>query len=126
MAWRTGCVAIVLTAMLGCQVSAQTFQEGRAPLIDGQVQDVKKELSSLEGPPGGRIAVIYGLPTARTIKLRLEHVAGSSVASGVAVLVRDAGSNEEDGQQRRKTTLANPPPRTRRPLLSPNPQEGGL
>ena len=37
---------------------------------------------------------------------------------------RDPGSDEEDGQQRRKTTLANPAPRTRRPLLSPNPQGG--
>ena len=37
---------------------------------------------------------------------------------------RDPGRHEEDGQQRRKTTLANPAPRTRRPLLSPNPQEG--
>ena len=37
---------------------------------------------------------------------------------------REAGSDEEDGHQRRKTTLANPAPRTRRPLLSPNPQEG--
>jgi Trypsin-like peptidase domain len=94
MAWETACVAVVLTAMLGCRVAAQTLEEGRAPLIDGQVQDVKKELSSLEGPPEGRIAVVHGLPTARTIKLRLEHVAGSNVASGVAVLVRDAGNNE--------------------------------
>ena len=37
---------------------------------------------------------------------------------------RDACGKEEDEQQRRKTTLANPAPRTRRPLLSPNPQEG--
>ena len=37
---------------------------------------------------------------------------------------RQARSHDEDGQQRRKPTLANPAPRTRRPLLSPNPQEG--
>ena len=37
---------------------------------------------------------------------------------------REARRDEEDGHQRRKTTLANPAPRTRRPLLSPNPQEG--
>ncbi len=33
------------------------------------------------------------------------------------------GGHEQDGHQRRKTTLANPAPRTRRPLLSPNSQE---
>jgi hypothetical protein len=36
----------------------------------------------------------------------------------------EARRDEEDGHQRRKTTLANPAPRTRRSLLYPNPQGG--
>lgn len=94
MTWRAGCVAAVLMAMLGCQVAAQTGEEGRAPLIDGQLQDVKRELSSLDSAPDGRITVIQGRATARTIKLRLEHIPGSNAPSGVAVVVRDAGNNE--------------------------------
>ena len=39
---------------------------------------------------------------------------------------REARRDEEDGHKRRKTTLANPAPRTRRPLLSPNSQGGGF
>lgn len=92
MAWRTGFVAAILTAMLHCQTAAQPFDEGRAPLIDGQLQDVKRELSSSDASPDGRVAVIRGRATARTIKLRLENVGGSS--SGIAVIVRDAGNTE--------------------------------
>jgi hypothetical protein len=94
LTWRTGCVAAVLTVMLGCQVAAQTVEEGRAPLIDGQLQDVNRELSSLDSTPDGRITVIQGRSTARTIKLRLEHIPGSNAPSGVAVVVRDAANNE--------------------------------
>ena len=39
---------------------------------------------------------------------------------------RDRGGDEEDEQQRREPTLANPAPSTRRPLLLPNPQERGF
>ena len=92
MALRIGRVTAILTAILHGQVAAQTFAEGRAPLIDGQLQDVKRELSSSDGSPDGKSAIIHGRATARTIKLRLEHAGGSS--PGVAVIVRDAGSNE--------------------------------
>ena len=39
---------------------------------------------------------------------------------------RERGRDEEDEQQRRKAALANPASRARRPLLTPNPQGGGL
>jgi hypothetical protein len=37
---------------------------------------------------------------------------------------RQCRQDEEDAQERRKPPLANPAPRTRRSLLSPNPQGG--
>lgn len=94
MSRRVSCAVAVLAATLSCQAAAQTWQQGRAPLIDGQVQEVRYEISSSDGQPGTKVAVVSGLSTARAIKFRLDYVPGSSVASGVAVLVRDAGNNE--------------------------------
>ena len=94
MSPRIGCAAAALTATLSWQVAAQTFQDGRAPLIDGQVQELRLEVSSLDGSPGNRTAVVPGLPTARIIKLRLEHVRGSNVPPGIVVVVWDANNNE--------------------------------
>src|SRR5262245_11986446 len=88
------CVASVLTTTLNWQVAAQTFQNGRAPLVVGQTQDVRLEISLVDGQPGNRTAVAQGLPTATTIKLRLDHVSGASVPPGAIIILRDAGNNE--------------------------------
>jgi hypothetical protein len=93
---RVSCAAAALAAALSCQAAAQTLQDGRAPLINGQVQQVGREISTLDDRPETRATDVAGLATARTIKLRLEHVPGSNVPSGVAVVVRDAGNNEVD------------------------------
>lgn len=94
MSRRSICAAVALTAVLIGQAAAQTFQDGRAPLIVGQVQEIRREISSLDDRPDTRLALISGLPTARTIKLRLEVVPGQAAATGITVVVRDAGNNE--------------------------------
>ncbi len=88
------CVAAVLTAAINWQVAAQTFQNGRAPLVVGQTQDVRLEIALAYAQPGNRTAVAQGLPSATTIKLRLDHVSGPNVPPGAIVVIRDAGNNE--------------------------------
>ena len=52
MSRRIGYAAAALAATLSWQVAAQTLQEGRAPLLDGQVQELRREVSLLDGAPG--------------------------------------------------------------------------
>lgn len=85
--------AIVAMATLSCRAIAQPSQEGRGPVILGNVQQVSQKIS-LSGKNGSTSVIVSGLPTARTIKLRLDYLGGSSVALGVFVVVRDAGGNE--------------------------------
>src|SRR5262245_22024748 len=93
---RISCATAALAAALTCQAAAQTFQDGRGPLISGQVQQVGHEISTFDDRPETRTIDVFGLPTARTIKLRLERMPGLTVASGNVVVVRDAGDNEVD------------------------------
>ncbi|WP_439366018.1 trypsin-like serine peptidase [Bradyrhizobium sp. DASA03005] len=88
------CVAAVLTASLNRQVAAQTFQNGRAPLVVGQTQDVRLEIALADAQPANRTAVVQGLPSATTIKLRLDHISGANVPLGAIVVIRDASNNE--------------------------------
>ncbi|SMP81214.1 trypsin-like serine peptidase [Noviherbaspirillum suwonense] len=85
--------AIVAMGTLNCLAFAQPSQEGRAPAILGNVQQVAQKIS-LSGKNGSTSVIVSGLPTARTIKLRLDYLGGSSVPLGVFVVIRDAGSNE--------------------------------
>src|SRR4051812_30152107 len=86
------CVAAVLT--INWQVAAQTSQSGRAPLIVGRTQDVRLEIVLTDAQPGNRTAVAQGLPSATTIKVRLDHVGGPNVPAGAIIVIRDAGNNE--------------------------------
>ena len=60
----------------------------------------------------------------RVLRCRVERGNLARDRADEAERERSAGSDDEDAQQRRKPSLANPAPRTRRPLLSPNPQGG--
>lgn len=84
----------VLAILLRGHVAAQTFENGRAPLIAGQTQDVAIDLSLVDGRLGGRTAIVQGLPTATMVKLRLDYVGGQNLLPGAIIVIRDAGNNE--------------------------------
>ncbi|MBR1164941.1 trypsin-like serine peptidase [Bradyrhizobium elkanii] len=86
------CVAAALIAATNWQVAAQAFQNGRAPLVVGQTEDVRLEISLADAQH--RTAVAQGLASATAIKLRLDHVSGPNVPPGAIVIIRDAGNNE--------------------------------
>ena len=86
-------IILVAMAALHGQVEAQPAQDGRSPVIVGNVEQHGHRIS-LSGKNGSPSVIASGVPTATAIKLRLEYVDGSDVPPGVAVVVRDSSHHE--------------------------------
>lgn len=95
MVLRAFCCLLAIAAMTALygQAAAQPAQEGRSPVIVGNVEQTGHKVS-LSGKNGSASVIVSGVPTAASIKLRLEHVDGSVAPPGVAVVVRDSNRRE--------------------------------